>query len=143
LLEEKGGTMRSSYITSDNHRRLQELLLGASCLLDRDREAWLDLQRELNRARIVPPRRVPPDVVTMHSQARVLDVDTGEEMLFKLVFPEEADIEAGDLSVLAPLGTAILGYRAGDTLAWRVPAGERHLKVLEVVYQPEANGVSS
>jgi regulator of nucleoside diphosphate kinase len=132
--------MRSIHITSDNHRRLQELLLGPNSNQDRDHEALLDLQSELNRARVVPPQEVPPDVVTMHSHARVLDVDTGEQMLFRLVFPEEANVDAGQLSVLAPLGTAILGYRAGDTFQWKVPAGVRNLKILEVLFQPEANG---
>lgn len=131
--------MRSIYITSDNQRRLHELLIAAESTHDRDREALQDLSRELNRAQVVPPQDMPPDVVTMHSQARILDVDTGEEMLFRLVFPDKANIEIGQISVLAPLGTAILGYRAGDTFKWRVPAGVRHLKVLEVVFQPEAN----
>jgi len=131
--------MRSIYITSDNHRRLQQLLMRASSNQDRDREALQDLERELNRAQVVPPPEVPSDVVTMHSQARVLDLDTGEEMLFRLVFPEEANVDTGQLSVLAPLGTAILGYRAGDTFKWTVPAGVRNLKILEVLYQPEAN----
>ena len=132
--------MRSIFITRDNHHRLQELLLAADSNHDRDHEALQHLEAEVNRAQVLPPQDVPPDVVTMHSQARVLDMDTGEEMLFKLVFPDEANIESGRLSVLAPLGTAVLGYRAGDTFAWKVPAGVRRLKILEVVYQPEANG---
>lgn len=132
--------MRSIYITRDNYRRLQELLSGADPALSRDREVLLDLRSELERAQVVPPQEVPPDAVTMNSQARILDLDTGEKMLFTLVFPKEADVEAGKLSVLAPLGTAILGYRAGDTFAWKVPEGVRRLKVLEVVYQPEASG---
>ena len=130
--------MRSIYITSDNQRRLHEHLIAAGSIHDRDRDALRDLENELNRAQVVPPEQVPPDVVTMHSEARLLDVDTGEEMLFRLVFPEEANVETGQLSVLAPLGTAILGYRAGDRFKWQVPAGVRSLKILEVVYQPEA-----
>ncbi len=132
--------MRSIYITSDNHRRLQELLTTVESNQDRDREALQDLAGELNRAQVVPAQDVPPDVVTMHSQARILDLDTGEKMLFTLAFPDEANIEEGRLSVLAPLGTAILGYRTGDTFQWNVPAGVRRLKILEVVFQPEANG---
>lgn len=132
--------MRSIFITSDNRQRLQELLSADRSKYDeRDREVLQGLQEELNRAQIVPPLEVPPDVVTMHSQARVQDLDTGEEMLFNLVFPEEANIDQGKLSVLAPLGTAILGYRTGDTFAWKVPAGVRRLKILDVVFQPEAN----
>jgi len=135
--------MRTIYITSDNHRRLQIFLDAARATHARDRDALQDLQNELDRAQVVPSQEVPPDVVTMHSQTRVLDLDTGEEMLFRLVFPGEADVDAGQISVLAPLGTAVLGYRAGDTFAWTVPAGVRRLKVLEVLYQPEANGTQA
>jgi regulator of nucleoside diphosphate kinase len=74
----------------------------------------------------------------MNSRVCFIDLDTGEEMICSLVFPGEADIEQHKLSVLAPIGIALLGYRAGDTLEWKVPAGLRRLKVKEVLYQPEA-----
>ncbi|HNQ87537.1 MAG TPA: nucleoside diphosphate kinase regulator [Verrucomicrobiota bacterium] len=132
--------MRAVYITSDNHRRLEEFLRATGPNQERDRQALRDLQNELDHAQIVSPEAVPPDVVTMHSHVRVLDLDTGEEMLFRLVFPDEANIEVGRLSVLAPLGTALLGYRSGETISWEVPAGVRRLKILDVLFQPEANG---
>ena len=132
--------MRSIHITRENHNRLHDLLIATGTVPDRDREVLKELEAELGRAQVVPAEQLPADVVTMHSKARILDLDTGEEMLFTLAFPEEADIDQGRLSVLAPLGTAILGYRAGDTFNWKVPAGVRNLKVLEVVFQPEANG---
>jgi regulator of nucleoside diphosphate kinase len=61
-------------------------------------------------------------------------------MLIQLVFPSEADFERGKISILAPIGTALIGYRTGDTVEWKVPAGIRHLRIDEVVYQPEAAG---
>jgi regulator of nucleoside diphosphate kinase len=61
-------------------------------------------------------------------------------MLFTLVFPDHADISAGKISVFAPIGTAMLGYRVGDVIEWAVPEGRRRLKVTEVLYQPEASG---
>jgi len=79
--------MRAVYITSDNHRRLEEFLRATGPNQERDRQALRDLQNELDHAQIVSPEAVPPDVVTMHSHVRVLDLDTGEEMLFRLVFP--------------------------------------------------------
>jgi regulator of nucleoside diphosphate kinase len=76
----------------------------------------------------------------MNSQARVRDLKSNEEMVFTLVFPTEADYVRGWLSVLAPIGTALLGYRAGDTIELEVPAGVRRLKIEQVLYQPEAAG---
>jgi regulator of nucleoside diphosphate kinase len=85
---------------------------------------------------------VPPDVITMNSEVRLMDVDSGEVKVYKLVFPTQTRTE-NSLSVLAPIGTAILGYRVGDVIEWRVPKGVRRLKVLEVLFQPEAAGVRS
>ena len=83
---------------------------------------------------------IPPDVVTMNSRLRLLDLDSGKEMLFTLVFPSDADSDQGRISILAPLGTAVLGFRRGDTFEWRMPGRVRRLRVEEVLYQPEAAG---
>ena len=76
----------------------------------------------------------------MRSSSRVhlTDLDSGEELLFTVVFPSRANADEGRISVLAPLGTAVLGYRAGDLIEWDVPGGRRRLRVLRVVYQPES-----
>jgi regulator of nucleoside diphosphate kinase len=57
-----------------------------------------------------------------------------------LVFPENADLKQGKVSILAPIGTAMLGYEVGDIFEWDVPAGKRRLKVKRIIYQPEASG---
>ena len=98
------------------------------------------LEQELERARVVSPEAVPPEVVTMNSKARVRDVATDEEMVYTLVFPEQSNIEQGRISVVAPIGTAMLGQRVGDEFEWQVPAGPVRLRVEEVLYQPEAAG---
>lgn len=98
------------------------------------------LERELGRAEVVPPDQVPKTVITMNSRAVVLDLDTEERRELTLVFPASANIDAGMVSVLAPLGTALLGSREGSELSWRTPRGERRLRVERVVYQPEASG---
>lgn len=85
------------------------------------------------------PEEIPRDVITMNSQARLRDKATREIMTFTLVFPENASIEHNRISVLAPIGTAMLGQRQGDELQWEVPAGTVHLKVTKVLYQPEAS----
>jgi regulator of nucleoside diphosphate kinase len=96
------------------------------------------LEHELGRAQVVAPDSVPPNVITMNSRAELLDLDTGERMEFTLVFPSEANIDEEKISVLAPLGTAMLGYRVGDEFEWTVPYGLRRLKVTHVHFQPEA-----
>jgi regulator of nucleoside diphosphate kinase len=98
------------------------------------------LEEELDRADIVDPRDMPPDVITMRSTVRLKDLVNGEANTYSLVFPTEADFTQGKISVLAPIGTAILGYRRGDTIEWPVPSGLRRLKVDEILYQPEASG---
>lgn len=98
------------------------------------------LERELERALVVKPEDVPASVVTMNSQVQVLDLDTDERRCVTLVFPTLAGIEAGRVSVLAPLGTALLGSREGNPVEWRTPRGVKRLRVERVVYQPEAAG---
>lgn len=98
------------------------------------------LERELERAIVVKPEEVPATVVTMNSQVEVMDLDTKEQHCLTLVFPTMASIEAGRVSVLAPLGMALLGSQEGTPVAWHTPRGTRRLKVERVVYQPEAAG---
>jgi regulator of nucleoside diphosphate kinase len=99
-----------------------------------------NLLGELNRAQIVAPQEIPGDVITMNSQAILLDLDTQEEEIYTLVYPENANSTEGKVSILAPIGTAMLGYRVGDMFEWEVPAGKRRLKVGKILYQPEAAG---
>jgi len=98
------------------------------------------LERELDRAIVVKPEDVPPTVVTMNSRVEVSDLDTEERRCLTLVFPALAGIDAGRVSVLAPLGSALLGSREGHSIELKTPRGVRRLRVERVVYQPEAAG---
>jgi regulator of nucleoside diphosphate kinase len=98
------------------------------------------LEGELVRGDVVAPDHVPSSVVTMHSRVRVRDLDEDEEETYTLVYPDEANINEGKLSVLAPLGTALLGTRVGDVVEFDAPARTRRLKIERVLYQPEAAG---
>jgi regulator of nucleoside diphosphate kinase len=80
------------------------------------------------------------DVITMNSRAEMRDFETGETIAFTLVFPSEANIDEEKISVLAPIGAGMLGYRVGDEFEWKVPDGLRRMKVTNVEYQPEAAG---
>ena len=90
------------------------------------------------RAEVIATRDLSPDVVTMHSTVRVRDLDSGTSVVYTLVFPVDADIEKKRISVLAPIGTALIGYRAGDVLEWATPGGTKRLHIQEVLFQPEA-----
>ena len=107
-------------------------------LSQRDAERLDDLENELRRAIVVKSGEVPPDVVTMNSRVRIQDLSRGGEHTYQIVFPEDADLDENRISVLAPIGTALIGYRTGTTVEWRVPSGTRRFRILDVEYQPEA-----
>ncbi len=131
---------RTIYMTSYDKDRLRTLLDRVKDEKKHLRADLSDLEAELARAKMVKPESVPGDVITMNSQVRLLDRDTGEELMYTLVFPEEANIGQGKISIFAPVGTAMLGHRVGDTFEWDVPDGVATFEVKAIVYQPEAAG---
>ena len=128
------------YITEFDLKRLSELLQASIGSQGKNGESLRTLEDELDRAHVVERTAIPQDTVTMNSRVRLTDVETGDERVCTLVFPSEANIDENKISVLAPIGTAFLGYRAGDRITWRVPAGMRTVRIEEVLYQPEAAG---
>jgi regulator of nucleoside diphosphate kinase len=116
--------------------RLQRLIEGRVPSNPEERGNFARLEEELDRAEIVSSNALPSDVVTMHSEVRLQDLDTREMKQYKLVFPGERFPGTECISVLAPIGTALLGYRTGATINWPVPRGMRRLKVLSIV-QPQ------
>lgn len=90
------------------------------------------LQAELKAATIYPEEALPSDVVCLKSEARIANVKTGKEFTFKLVMPEEANIKVQKVSVFAPIGIALFGYRTGDSINWEMPDGIQEFKILEV-----------
>jgi regulator of nucleoside diphosphate kinase len=131
---------RDIFITEFDMRRLGELLQVALAFGKPERNYLKELNAELNRAQIVKPQEIPPDVVTMNSEVRLRESASGKEATYKLVFPAGANAEKRHISILAPLGTALLGYRRGDTLEWTGPEGTKHAEIVEVLFQPEAAG---
>lgn len=131
---------RNIFITDRDMKRLRGLLDSARRFLTRDHQYLETLQEELDQAEVVPSNQVPADIVTMNSHVRLRDMDTGAESEYCLVFPRDADLAKGRISVLAPIGTAILGYRVGETVEVHAPVGRKRLKVKSVLYQPEAAG---
>jgi regulator of nucleoside diphosphate kinase len=98
----------------------------------------------LKKAVIVDARCIGPDIVTMNSRVRYEDQSTGERRQVTIVFPHDANASTGAISVLTPVGTALLGLAAGQSIVWPFPDGTQHcLRVLSIVYQPEADDVAS
>lgn len=121
-------------LTSRDFDRLERLLESLPAGSFPGKQA---LQEELARAKIVEPQDVPPDVVTMNSVVRFRLEESGEEFRLRLVYPHEG--EGPDrISILAPVGGALLGLSVGDELEWPLPSGRvSTVRVVEIVHQPE------
>ena len=132
--------MSSIVVTQFDFDRLEKLVYRLRTKEQQPRLADA-LEDELENAEIVDPRQMPPNVVTMNSEALVRDLATDEVERIRVVFPGAAAPSKGAISVLAPLGLALLGTRSGDEVKWDVPGGgDRKLRVEGITYQPEASG---
>jgi len=131
------------FITQSDLGCLQQLIDSSKGSRHRDKLQLNSLQIELQRAVVVDSKAIPHDVVTMRSRLRVRDLDTQKEFICQVVFPGDADLKKNRISVLTPIGTALLGYRAGSTIEWRVPSRMRHLYIMEVEHQPEAAALAA
>ena len=116
---------------------LQRLL---SVLDQHDTPAAEALEAELHRADVVDSRAIPQDVVTMNSEVVYEDCETFTRRKVRVVYPKDADAARGWISVLAPIGSALLGLKVGQQIEWQVPAGPRRVFVVEIRYQPESSG---
>ena len=125
-------------MTAADHAELEAVITFTGKVSERALVEHNALECELKSAEIVESEKIPSVVITMNSRAELLDLETKERMQFTLVLPRDAKIDEGKISVLAPLGTAMLGYRVGDEFQWHVPYGIRRLKVTNVYFQPEA-----
>jgi len=140
MFREDFSMSRTIYITHADRERLIKLIQKEQEFNPRNRQYLKQLKQELERATIVDSSEVPRDIITMNSKVRLRDLDTDDEMEYTLVYPEDAKLSEGKISVLAPVGTAILGYREGDIVEWKIPDGVVRLKVEKLLYQPEAAG---
>jgi len=130
-------TMPPITMSSLDFQRLERLLEADAV----QRLPGIDaLAAEIDRANVVKPQEMPPDVVTMNSTIRFRNDANGQEFELTLVYPQDAG-QPDTISVLAPVGSALLGLSVGQSIAWQVPGGrELDLRVLAVVNQPEAMG---
>lgn len=123
------------YLTRNDMERLLKLVEA------QPGKGFEKLEEELVRATVVPREKIPGDVVTMNSRVVFENETTRERREITLVYPDIADIDAGKISILVPVGTALLGLRVGQTIDWELPGGARQrYRIVEVPYQPEAAG---
>ena len=127
------------YLTEQDYKRLIELVQqqrqgpGMQANIAK-------LGEELKRAKRVASEMIPAEVVTMNSTVLLRDLKSGNTMEIMLVYPKDADVNARKISILAPVGTAIIGCKEGDEVEWPVPSGTINYKIEKVTFQPEASG---
>jgi regulator of nucleoside diphosphate kinase len=120
-------------ISHEDFNRIELVIAeGRTSRSDRDRQNLDRLDRELRRARRVAVAERPADVVALEAEVTVRDLDDQTEATYQLVLPAKADVARNRLSVLAPIGAALLGYRRGDQIDWPVPGGRRRLRIERV-----------
>ncbi len=129
---------RSIFITERNMRRLQGLVDIANPASEIDLENFERLEQELYRANIVEPENIPSDVVTINSKVQLRGIDSDLEIIIILVFPSDANLSEYKISILAPIGTAVIGRQTGDIIEWKAPGGIKRAKIGKMLYQPEA-----
>lgn len=125
-------------ITNEDKSRLQAMLSELARKSDLQDE-YASLISEIERADVIESESISRNIVTMDSTVSVIFSDTSERQQFTLVYPEDADAEHNKISILSPMGSALLGYKVGDNIRWQVPGGIRKFVIAKVEYQPEGD----
>lgn len=98
------------------------------------------LMDEVKRAKKMTPQKMPADIITMNSIVLLNNKKTNKTMKIQIVYPQDADVSKQKISIFAPVGTALLGYKKGDLVTWSTPSGNVELEIVDIVYQPESSG---
>ena len=130
---------KTMFITVNDYQRITGLIEFAS-LQNKSPEIADRLLKELKVAKTFEQDKISGNIVTMNSRALLREVASGREIEITVTYPQDADSREQKVSVLSPIGVALLGCREGDITSWRVPAGIGRFKVEKVLYQPEAAG---
>ncbi|MEO6682100.1 MAG: GreA/GreB family elongation factor [Ginsengibacter sp.] len=115
-----------------DHAILDEYVKNLHGMKVNERENFARLSEELAKATIIPEENFPEDRVRINSTVLIKDLDTNRDMSLTIVLPDSADIKQRKVSVLAPLGTALLGFKKGTEASWEAPAGKKSFKIMEV-----------
>ena len=126
-------TERMILLTSGAKERLHRLLKSVRRFVRPEPIHLLELEEALEDAQVMASGDIPGDVVTVNSTVKVTDLESRSQKVYTLVFPCDANYSASKISILAPLGAALLGYRPGDVVLTALPGGERRMRIEEVV----------
>jgi len=135
-MNETSNSLPRLRLTTADHERLRLLVDTAIQSQPRLRETLAPLQAELKRAEVLAQADIPSNVVIMGATVQIEDKESGELDTYTLVYPEQADGAEGRLSILAPIGMAIIGFAEGDSFIWRTPGGQRQLYISKVIQPP-------
>lgn len=124
-------------LRKDDYKLLNSYLKGGNAKTAFDRRNAVALQAELKKAKLVDKDDFPSDAVGINSTVRIKTEETNEIMEVMLVTPDKANIRKGRISVMAPIGTALIGFRKGQQVKWQVPSGRKTFTILEVINEQE------
>lgn len=120
-------------LRKDDYEIMLAYLRGGFGRTSFDRQNAQELEAELRKARLVNKEDFPGDVVRLNSKVKIMEDNNEKVMVLTLVIPEKADITAKKISVMAPIGTALIGFRQGEKVEWNVPSGKKTFTIVEVM----------
>ena len=132
--------MTNLLISKLDYQRLKQRIIQAQTGSKLSPVQLMKLLRNVDAATLLDPTKMPPDVVTMHSVVSVEYVESGKQIVIRLVYPEEADGAQNQISIFAPLATALLGNKPGTLTSLPTPFGSVKVRIKQILYQPQAAG---
>jgi len=139
-LSTSSATEKQLFITKSDLDQLRTIVRAIWPNYNRRTKSIVDLAEKLDRASVVSPADIPPEIATMNSRFLICDLSSNKEFVYTLVFPNEANIEQGMISILSPIGAAVIGRSAGDIFECTTPLGIARMKLIAIFYQPESSG---
>lgn len=132
--------MKRITLNSLDESRIQSCIADARIAQTASIKELSALINELKTAEVLDPEKIPADVVTMNSIVTIRIDKMQKEQQIQLVYPKDANLSEGKISIFSPIATALIGYRAGDEIDWQIPSGITKIKIMSITYQPEAAG---
>ncbi len=132
--------MKKVTLTKNDYTRIYKAITDAKNSKTINSNEAEKLLSELSKAEIVPSEKIDKDVVTMNSEVKLFFENTQKEQSFKIVYPQDANLKENKISIFSPIATALIGYKIGDEIEWIVPGGITKIKIVDLIYQPEAAG---
>ena len=132
--------MKKVTLTKNDYTRIYKAITDAKNSKTINSNEAEKLLSELSKAEIVPSEKIDKDVVTMNSEVKLFFENTQKEQSFKIVYPQDANLKENKISLFSPIATALIGYKIGDEIEWIVPGGMTKIKIVDLIYQPEAAG---